>query len=210
MSHQEDFLDQPLRNVLPQIQLGIMQSTTYFGVPTLKSPLDWWVYMEILHEVKPDVVIELGTHYGGSALALAHVLDNLGHGRVITVGLSHSPVPPVVRDHKRITFVTGAALQVVGAVKAQTKEGDKVLVIEDSDHSMAHTLEVMQKYGKLVSVGSYLIVEDGIAGHGLNEPGGPYEAVEEFLRQNDQFKLDRNREHFLITWNPKGYLQRVK
>ena len=210
MSPLEDFLDQPLRNVLPQIQLGIMRSTTYFGVQTLKSPLDWWVYMEIIHEVKPDIIIELGTHYGGSALALAHVLDNLNHGRVISVGLSHSPVPAIVREHKRITLVTGAALQVIGAVRAHMKEGDKVLVIEDSDHSMSHTLEVLQKYGKLVTVGSYIIVEDGIAGHGLNEPGGPYEAVEAFLKQTDKFKLDRNREHFLITWNPKGYLRRVK
>ena len=39
---------------------------------------------------------------------------------------------------------------------------------------------------------------------------GPYEAIEAFTAENDDFVIDRDRERFLITWNPKGYLQRVK
>ena len=59
---------------------------------------------------------------------------------------------------------------------------------------------------------AYLIVEDGICHHGLDEgpAPGPYEAVETFLSEQDAFVLDRSRENFLITWNPKGFLKRVR
>jgi cephalosporin hydroxylase len=36
------------------------------------------------------------------------------------------------------------------------------------------------------------------------------EAVEEFLAGTKDFESDRNRERFLLTFHPKGYLKRVK
>jgi len=54
--------------------------TKWMGVPCLKTPLDLWIYQEILFEVRPDLVVETGTHMGGSALFLAHMLELLGRG----------------------------------------------------------------------------------------------------------------------------------
>jgi hypothetical protein len=39
----------------------------WLGVPIQKSPFDTWVYQEIIYETKPDVLVEAGTAYGGSA-----------------------------------------------------------------------------------------------------------------------------------------------
>jgi cephalosporin hydroxylase len=39
---------------------------------------------------------------------------------------------------------------------------------------------------------------------------GPWEAVEEFLRENKAFVADRNREKFFLTFNPKGYLKKME
>ena len=39
---------------------------------------------------------------------------------------------------------------------------------------------------------------------------GPFEAVETFLATTDEFEIDREREKFLITFNPSGYLRRVR
>ena len=36
------------------------------------------------------------------------------------------------------------------------------------------------------------------------------EAVDKFLKNNDDFIIDRSCEHFLATLNPKGYLKKVK
>ena len=40
------------------------------------------------------------------------------------------------------------------------------------------------------------------------EPG-PYEAIEKFTEENKNFEIDREKESYLITWNPKGYLKRI-
>ncbi len=39
---------------------------------------------------------------------------------------------------------------------------------------------------------------------------GPMEAVEEFLKGREDFIIDRERERFFLTFNPRGFLRRVK
>ena len=208
MKYLEDALDMPLRDVVAIIQNRIMRETTYHGVKTLKNPMDFWVYQEMLYEQKPDVVIEIGNNWGGSTYALAHALDHIGHGRVIGVDIAHGRIADKVRSHPRITLVEGDAIEAFGQVEAQIESGENVLIIEDSAHTYANTLAVLDVYSSLLSDGGYFIVEDGICHHGLDvgPSPGPYEAVERFLSERSDFTLDRTRESFLITWNPKGFL----
>lgn|GEM_PF-1068771 len=208
----ESNLDMTLRNTLAIIQERILNRTTYSGVKAVKNPFDFWVYQEILFEVKPDVIIEIGNQYGGSTLALAHILDHLGKGVVVGVDVDHSKLADVVRAHPRISLITGDACRCLDAIKERVREHDKVLIIEDSSHTYRNTLNILRKFSSLVTLGSYFIVEDSVLNHGLDEgpSPGPYEAIEEFLRDNDCFEIDRTRESFLITWNPKGYLKRIR
>jgi cephalosporin hydroxylase len=201
----------PLGEILPLIQDSIMSRTTYFGVPTLKNPMDAWIYQEIVFETKPDVIVEVGNRHGGSALYFAHLCDILGRGRIIGLDLSHKDVPNHVKRHPRITFIAGDACQNFEQVARSISRSDRVLVIEDSSHTYENTLNVLRLYSKLIKVGDYLIVEDSICHHGLatGPSPGPYEASEDFVRENADFQIDRERERFLITWNPKGYLKRV-
>ncbi len=60
------------------------RNTYWMGHRILKCPLDLWLYQEILYAVRPAVVIETGTAFGGSAHFMASMMDILGHGRVIT------------------------------------------------------------------------------------------------------------------------------
>ena len=71
---------------------------------------------------------------------------------------------------------------------------------------------MLRKYHSLVTVGSYLVVEDTILNHGITSGvnPGPYEAIEQFMKENDDFQIDRSKEAFLATFNPKGYLKRIK
>lgn len=59
-----------------------------------------WVMQEILHEVKPDVLVEAGTYLGGSAYYFASIFNLMGHGRIVTVDIEDHPGKPV---HPRIT-----------------------------------------------------------------------------------------------------------
>ena len=208
----EESLDRPLSEILPIIQERIVSKTTYFGIETLKCPFDFWVYREIIFEQKPDIIIEIGTHYGGSTLALAHICDNIGHGNVIGLDISHDRVPNLVRDHPRILLIEGDACQSFNEVKGWIPENGKVLIIEDSAHTFDNTIKVLMTYSSLIKPGEYFIVEDSNCHHGLDigPSPGPYEAIEAFLEVNPDFESDRSRESFLITWNPKGYLKRIR
>ena len=207
----ETSLMTPLADVLAIMQQRITDgTTTYFGVPTQKNPLDMWVYQEILSARPPDVIIEIGNKYGGSALALAHLLDHLGHGRIIAIDIDHSHLKPRAKAHPRITFIEGDACLLVDCIKADIPEGAEVLVIEDSSHTYENTLGVLRGYADLIRPGGYFIVEDSICHHGLDlgpEPG-PFEAIETFVTEDPSFQIDRSRESFLITWNPKGFLRK--
>ena len=207
----EDSLDSPLSRVLPVLQKRIMDGSTYHGIPTLKNPLDFWIYQEILWETHPDVVIEIGNFYGGSSLALAHLCDAAGHGRVIGIDTDHEKVSTYVKAHPRINLFTGEASEMLPAVEDSLQSHEQVMIIEDSAHTYENTLKVLEGYAHLVGVGKYFIVEDGICQHGLDvgPRPGPYEAVETFVSKNENFLVDRDREAYCITWNPKGYLRKM-
>lgn len=190
---------------LNQMQDRIATQSKYFGIPCQKSPIDFWTYQEIFWETKPDTVIELGSWYGGSALAFAHLLDALGKGQVISV----DPATLYSVKHPRIQFIQGEATEKFQHVRALSH--GTVLVIEDSSHEYKNTLEILDTYSPLVTPGSYFIVEDTICHHGLDVGPfpGPYEAVEMFLSTHPEFSVDTTRESFGVSWNPRGYLRRA-
>ena len=183
----------------------------WLGVQALKNPLDLWVYQEIMVETKPDVVVETGTYRGGSAFFLGSVCDLLGAGEVVSIDVE--PVRDDYPEHPRVTYLGGRSStdsEVVAEVRARV-EGKRTLVILDSDHSQAHVEDELAAYAPLVPVGCYVIVEDSNIGQiRADLLPGPLEAIEAFLTRTDEFEIDRTREKFLITFNPSGYLRRVR
>jgi cephalosporin hydroxylase len=207
----EDSLDLPLRDFLARGQRRITQTSRYFGIPTMKWPCDFWVYQELLHELRPDAIIEIGNYQGGSALALAHLCDQLGTGRLLAIDVDQRHVAAAARAHPRITFLQSDGVAAAGEARKFAEKAKSVLVIEDSSHTYDNTLAIVRAYADLVTPGSYFIVEDGICHHGVEEgpKPGPYEAIVDFLKEDARFTADRSRESFLVTWNPLGYLKRV-
>lgn len=186
----------------------------WMGVPMLKSPLDAWIYQEILAELRPEVLVEIGSHAGGSTLYFAQLFDLLGAGRVVSVDIDRSRYSI---DHPRVTAITGdcASPRVRGQVAALC-QGKRTLVMHDGDHARSAVRRDLELYAPLVSVGSYLIVEDGILD--LFPPGedfgwlqeGPLPAIEDFLADHPEFEVDAERERYLMTYNPRGFLLRVR
>lgn len=207
----ESNLDLPVKDVLAIIQDRTKKST-YFGIPAIKSPTDSWVYQEMIYDMQPDVIIEIGNHQGGSTLMLAHLLDLIGKGKIIGIDIDQSIIHEPVRQHPRITLIEGDACKMYDKVTSLLSDGDRILVIEDSSHEYENTLNVLRTYSGLTRVGDYLIVEDSICHHGVDEgpKPGPYEAIETFVGETDKFEIDRNMESFFITSNPKGFLKRVR
>jgi cephalosporin hydroxylase len=188
------------------------RNTFWMGHPVLKCPLDLWQYQEILHDLRPDLIVETGTAFGGSALFLAHALDLLGTGRVITIDLEPRSGRP---EHERITYIAGSSVDphVTQAIVDAAANAKTVMVILDSDHRRDHVLAELRTLGPLVTPGSFLIVEDtNLNGHPV-EPQygpGPMEAVNTFLSEQGDFEIDPRWEKFLLSFSPRGYLRRRK
>jgi len=186
--------------------------TTFLGTKLEKCPFDLWVYQEILYEIKPEIIVECGTYLGGSALYLASMCDLLDHGEVITIDILERKNRP---QHKRIEYILGSSTspEVVAKVKARIQGRSPVLVILDSDHKKEHVLNELNIYGEIVTRGSYLIVEDSnINGHPVKpEFGpGPMEAVNEYMKNNSSYIVDKTKEKYFLTFNPQGYLRKLK
>ena len=87
------------------------------------------------------------------------------------------------------------------------------MVLLDSDHHMDHVLNELRLYHPLVTPGSYIVVEDtDMNGHPIlpKHGPGPMEAAQQFLKETSGFEVDAAREKLMLTFNPRGYLRRVR
>ncbi|HXM42393.1 MAG TPA: CmcI family methyltransferase [Bryobacteraceae bacterium] len=188
------------------------RNTYWMGTPVLKVPLDLWIYQEILFALKPDLLIETGTYNGGSAFFFASIFDLIGKGRVLTIDIEDRPNRP---QHPRIAYLRGSstAPDILDTVRDAIQPRDTVLVTLDGDHAGPHVLDELRIYSKLVSVGSYLILDDtNLNGNPISRwfGPGPMEACREFLRETGDFEVDETREKFYLTYSPRGFLKKVR
>ena len=194
----------------------------YNGVPIHKCPFDMFNYQQIIFTQNPEYVIECGAYQGGSTLFFADTLDLIGKGKVISIDICEREETwhPKVREHERTILIQGSStdLAVVNRVKDITKDSKSTFLILDSLHTEEHVLSEMMIYSDLLFSGNYMIVEDSnLNGHPVppqwhtqtaNE-GGPFEAIQEFMKINNNFEIDKDYENrFLFSYSPSGYLVR--
>ena len=184
---------------------------TYREIECLKCPFDYVMYQMIICEVKPDLIIEIGTNQGGSALYMADLMNSIGKGEIHTIDVDNRS-NNISKQHSRIKFFHDGW----GNYDVKLASGfKKILVIEDSSHEYKNTLNAIIRFAPLVTKGSYLIVEDGIANElGMKKrfQGGPLRALEEFMLLNRDFILDEKWLNMFgknATFNIKGYLKKI-
>jgi cephalosporin hydroxylase len=184
----------------------ILHQTRWMNVPCFKLPQDLFVYQDIICETKPDLIIETGTFLGGSALFLAHMLDLVGKGRVVSIDIKKLPRP----QHPRIQYLHGSStdLALVQDLIADNPN-QNIMVILDSDHRQAHVEKELELFAPHVSLNGYLIVEDTHLEKTPEFGAGPIEAVRAFLPHHPEFVVDSSREKFLLSFNAGGYLKRI-
>ncbi len=201
---------------------------TWLGLPVIQFPQDMVALQEIIWDVKPDLIIETGIARGGSLIFSASILELLGNdGQVVGLDIDireHNRV--AIENHpmaKRISMIQGSSVDedIIKQVYELAKGKEKILVLLDSNHTHDHVLAELKAYAHLASIGSYCIVYDTVVedmpadydwsprpwGKGNN----PKTAVWEFLKENDNFEIDKSIQHkLLITVAPDGYLKRIK
>ena len=205
-------------------------SFSWLGRPVIQLPEDLIRIQEVIYQVQPDVIIETGVAHGGSLVFYASLCAALGKGRVIGVDVE-------IRAHNRqaieshrlfplITLIEGSSIDpaVIDQVARLVRPGERVLVLLDSCHTKEHVSAELAAYAPMVTVGSYIVVADGIMASLAGAPrshadwawNNPLSAVREFVRDNPAFVIDEPRFPFnegavnqRVTYWPSGFVRRV-
>jgi cephalosporin hydroxylase len=197
----------------------------FFGEYSLNLPEDLFKIQELVYNVRPDYIIEIGVAWGGTTLFLAGVLENIGHGKIIGVDIyipssAKKRILSKGKISKRIILFKGSSLSKILQNKIYNmSKNKKIIIILDSNHTKEHVLKELEFYSKLVSKNSYIICCDTILNFikknkFRNRPwdnkNNPHSAVLDFLKINKNFQIDKNiNKKLLITCNYNGYLKKV-
>jgi cephalosporin hydroxylase len=173
------------------------------GVPLWKFPTDLSLYHEVIHEKKPDTIVEIGTAKGGSSLYFADMLDlcNPG-GKVITIDVRDRLECP---KDKRINYIIADSSKRETAQLIKDLVTGKVMVTVDGNHGRKHVKWDLHNYSPLVTPGQYLVVEDCYTDRGLFGPG---EAKEWFLKNYKNFIQTDRCERYMVGMTMDGWLLR--
>ena len=199
---------------------------TWLGRPIIQFPNDLMVLQELIWETKPDLIIETGIARGGSLIFYASMLQLIGKGKVVGVDVD-------IRKHNRIEIEKHSMFKRIHMIESSsteketiieiskfTKNKKNIMVVLDSNHTHEHVLKELELYSKFVKKGNYLIVFDTMIDDMPNKmfknrPWGkennPKTAVNEFLKKNKNFKMDKeNNKKLMITSTPDGFLKCIK
>lgn len=193
----------------------VWEDVRFLNVVTNKSVSDMWNYQEILTQLKPTVIVEFGTRFGGSALYFSVIGQAIVPGlKVLSVDVSHSEVDASLAGHPGISLLLSsstdpAVAQAIAELRRQCP--GPAFFILDSDHSKEHVLGELELLRDVTNEGDYVIVEDGnINGHPVlpNWGEGPTEALNAYFEKYpDDYLRDSQREaKFGFTFAPGGFL----
>lgn len=171
------------------------------GRPCQQFRSDLDRYAELIAELRPPWILEVGTAQGGTAVFLADAVAATRGGRVIAVDIAPADV-----QHPGVIVVTGDAKapQIAAAIAGLTGSA-RGMILLDGDHNQAQVTAELDLYAGLAD---YLIVEDTLM-HWLPQyqhVPGPWEALTAWLPDHPEFAADPDP---VPTNHPGGWLRRV-
>lgn len=220
----------------PTMRLSKGAHSVFAGVFIQKLPSDLWCYQQVIHDLRPHYIIDLGSSQGGSTVWFASMLKLFEiPGKVISVDLSldqaywlnkrraESAASRLkLEDRIDWNFVVGGSKnpEVRRKVELLCRKSP-CMVVSDSDHDYEHTYFELEWYAKHVGVGQYLVVEDtNIYGWNgwlnINDPNdgglrkGPMEAANDFelSHRADYVRTDWCSKHYGLSQTPNGWFFR--
>jgi cephalosporin hydroxylase len=202
---------------------------SYAGIGMAKFPEDLRAYEHILWATTPNVIIEIGTSFGASALWFRDRLRTLeqygriSDPRVISIDLqieqARSNLAGVDPEYDAtIELIEGdvrdpALPEVVAQLLSRSAQ---CLVIEDSAHTYDTTIAALRGFARFVPEGGFLVVEDGYVDIEDRRtdpaiPRGVLPALNEWLDSPEGrcFAVHRGMELYGVSSHPGGFLVRT-
>lgn len=208
----------------------------WLGAQVLQDAQDLMYLQHVLFSIRPAVIVETGTYKGGLTHFFATLMDSMGLDGGLILSVDRNPPErvfgaswfcPVCEEcirpwetpswGRHVEFLRGWAdePELYASVLLRTQEaasafaggqGGPVMVNLDACHEYDCVLAEINLYAPLVSLGSYLVVQDAKLDKLWGKPA-VRAAVELFLSRSDDFVQDRSIEFYGYTQHM--YLRRV-
>ena len=145
-----------IKNILPDYAVKIMDAKQnlfkWKGFDLVKDPMTLTIYMQLIQDIKPKTIIELGTGHGGSALFYRDICKALNLStRILTF------------DCESVDELPGVEFIKHDLNNLDTLNFDEcvspMLVFEDCHVNM---LGVAEKFSEVLNENDYLVIEDTI------------------------------------------------
>jgi cephalosporin hydroxylase len=180
---------------------------SWLGVPIWQLPDDLMLLQRIVAGIRPALIVETGTKYGGSALFFASLLEllDLPESRLITVDICETEeARTVLASHRLAGYVqhrlVGSSLdpEVLACVAAVVAAAaGPVLVFLDDWHGGDHVLAELQAFAPFVGSDGLLVVADTSFADLAGTPVAPFRsllhsnprtAIATFLNSSQEFE----------------------
>ena len=157
----------PLNLILSQ---GYKRGLKWKGMPLGKTCWDISIYQQLIQDLKPKTIIEIGTGLGASSL---FYLDHCRmHGlktKIVTLDINSNDVNPKIFKEKNIEFIEGDAKNLVKLLPAKRLRQlpHPWLIVEDCHEHVPLIVKHLEPH---MESGDYLIIEDmGLSPKGSHE-----------------------------------------
>ena len=195
------------------------------GETFLQTAEDIITLQEIIYDLQPQTIIEVGVAWGGTML----FYDSLAKGSDIKdiIGVDIY-IPKDLKQRlkkksisKKITLLEMDSLhsETLKKIMKIMRKNKRTLIHLDSHHSKNHVYNELCKYSKLLKKNDIIIVGDTIiesipAQTHRPRPWGkgnsPKNALDDFLKENKNFKILKEiSDKQLLSNNPNGYIKKV-
>ena len=125
------------------------------GLPLFKTAFDFAIYPQLMQELRPRTILEIGSGSGASALWLADLAQTFALDATV-----HSvDIRPASAEHARVHFYRGdcRAPETLFPAEVLAQAPRPWLVIEDAHQNVAGVLAFLHER---LAAGDYLVVED--------------------------------------------------
>ena len=158
----------------------------FLGIPNMQDPLDLMILQGLISDLRPDLIVDVGTLCGGSATVWAQlqaVLD-IPEAKVITFDVVDKISKPVCTNHPAAgcnhplwakytasgaieRFVLGKTgkfkdpiQETAAIIKRFAAKAKVVFINDDSGHTAHHVKKAFKSFHRFVTPGSFLVFQD--------------------------------------------------
>jgi len=182
------------------------QGINWKGASLSKDPFSLLMYLQLLQELKPRTIIEIGAWEGASAKWYHDTLQSLGIScKIYSYDISLDNIK--INDTDDIKFSVMDSNNIEKTMILPDKIERPLLFIEDAHVNVKGVLEFINP---IISEGDYVIVEDTMKSIAVD---GVYADLEKFMTNNKDYLVDSNYTDMFgynMTWHCNGIFRKMR